>query len=259
MRRRNSFFTRLFQMTATGIALGFSMFPVGAATMGSASLQDFRITVEDLNLNDGIQAGYSFSSFGASVNSSAQAEPTPQTVVDFANKWSPIFAQASSGSTVARAEVGNDFLSVSGSGYYAAHADWRAQFSILPNTRLVFSADAHLSASIDSLVCDPLCQSAEARIQITDRSDRSAPVHDDVFSHFALAQGPSGDLSETHTESIFFSVENTEAFSGFADIDIHMETSANSLQPIPEPSTYALMLAGIGLCAAVVRRRKTEC
>lgn len=76
----------------------------------------------------------------------------------------------------------------------------------------------------------------------------------------ALVAGCSGitfiDYSATHDIT---SASNVIRYiGGFYGIDdVAPLVGAGSALPVPEPSTYALMLAGIGVVACVTRRRKT--
>lgn len=237
---------------SVGVALGLSISAVGAAPTSSTLFKNFTITVEDLDLSDGLEAGYTTSFLSQSGFASAHALPNWEADKQFYDNWSPMLAHAFSGENKAEVAGGENFLSTSGSGEYVAIGAREAGILVSPHTRLVFTADAEVSASIDSLACDELCQSAGARITI---------LHSTYTSHhtdFALAtevRGPSGDLSRTLSAPVSFSIENTESVSAGINFRIHVESSASSTAPIPEPSTYALMLAGLGLCAAVARRR----
>jgi hypothetical protein len=237
-----------FRTMAAAIGLCASVTPLHAAMLSSASLQNFSIAVEDLTPNDGIQAGYTFAGMsqqGHVLSWSSYSAPGEGDST-FASGWHDVALQSSSGASTAASSAGNGFIATSGSGLYTAFMNRSAGISMLPNTRLLISADVQLSASIDSLACEPLCQRASAQLLI------SAPGVFTRLEHVAV--NPFGETSRTVSIPVSFTFENSSLSLVERSISMSVE-SGGALVPIPEPSTYALMLAGLGVVAWTRRRR----
>lgn len=85
---------------------------------------------------------------------------------------------------------------------------------------------------------------------------------------YSFKFGPSAANRLTDGESVSWVANNMGTFSSFADgqlalhvqgIDLPGFSGTNSawyISPVPEPETYAMLLAGLGLLGFVVRRRK---
>jgi hypothetical protein len=80
-----------------------------------------------------------------------------------------------------------------------------------------------------------------------------------------IASVPSSDDTVNTGNNIFFGHSDTNATSSADPNDIHLlftlidVSVMSAAAPIPEPSTYALMLAGLGIVGFVAnRRRKRE-
>jgi hypothetical protein len=236
-------------------AVALSVASIGAAAAtSSASLQNFTITVEDLNLNDGIEAGYTFLLSDQVLDARAlvtvDAEPVVQQ--DFKQPWGPSSVQLDAGGTLVRASAGEGSIFASGQGPAAFHhaiASRRGLLEVAPNTRLVFTGDASAAASIDSPQCTPpLCEISFARLVVW----AGISSFTEMFSLNALAhpQNPPDSL----TGSFNFAHENNFDHTREYNVHLYAETFA-TLGPVPEPQTYALMLAGLALCGWMSRRR----
>ena len=81
--------------------------------------------------------------------------------------------------------------------------------------------------------------------------------------------GTVASLTPTWTTTAFSAAHigagtHTLTFSGTADYPTYGDTSAfldnvrMTVTPVPEPETYALMLAGLGVLGAIARRRKCQ-
>ncbi len=73
--------------------------------------------------------------------------------------------------------------------------------------------------------------------------------------------GPrSGEASFADYKPMVMNLANWDAHNGLANIDASAyvpNTTAFTITPVPEPETYALMLAGLGLVGYMARRRKS--
>lgn len=58
--------------------------------------------------------------------------------------------------------------------------------------------------------------------------------------------------------TIDFYVEGNGVTDGFALRNVDFTASPSTVTPVPEPETYAMMLAGLGLLGVVARRRKQQ-
>jgi hypothetical protein len=233
--------------------LGASMGGAMAKT-SSASLQDITITVEDMNPNDGIAPGFTFSGF-QSVFASAVAADTPQPVSDFwsETEWVPRSVDVQDGSTFAQASVGEGFMSTSGQGpgFYTGRVIKSANFELTPFTRLVFTGVMTLSTSINDLPC-----SAPGACEISD-ANFGAWVGPSAFPILVVeAFANKFDPSESRTEQLHITFENT--FGHTRDFTVQMHAVVGGgVGPVPEPQTYALMLLGLGALGIVSRRRRS--
>ena len=67
-------------------------------------------------------------------------------------------------------------------------------------------------------------------------------VADDLTGQFAVFSG-------------YANTDSTLGFGATASLETFARTISGVAPPVPEPATFALMLAGLGLCGAVARRR----
>jgi hypothetical protein len=230
--------------------------PVGVmAASASASLHNFTIVVEDLDLDDGIEAGFSFSQTGQTEQSTfasarAIADGEVRSRQEFFTTFEAATLEIGLGDTTASAVAGNDFMTASGEGLdaqFRSGVSRRTSLEVAANTRLVFSGDASLTTDISSPSCAPHCEIAAA--QVTIWSDATAGT---TFSLTGLAH--RFDPVDALTGHVSFSHSNT--FGQTRSFGLQMLVEAQgAVGPIPEPQTYALMLAGLALCAGVARRR----
>jgi len=123
---------------------GLGMPSLYAAGSGSLSLQNIAITVVDLAPTDGIDAGYSFGT-GLQTAIAIALPPFGEPVEDSDSSFvlHEVAVQSSAGGSVAAAAAGADFpsfASASGSGTHTSHMSRNFGITVLPNTRLIFTA-----------------------------------------------------------------------------------------------------------------------
>ena len=77
-----------------------------------------------------------------------------------------------------------------------------------------------------------------------------------VFLEMTLANGPSGPAVPCGVDN----GTGAQLFCNWGTAQIYVDdvslTLANPVTPVPEPGTYAMMLAGMGVVASIVRRRR---
>jgi len=219
-----------------------------AATV-SASLQNFTITVEDLDLNDGVDAGFTFTqteqvTFASLLMSDGQSRARS----DFRVDWDPSTIELNEAGITTSASAGEGFMTASGSGLqHNAQVYRKTQLLVAPHTRLTFTGDVTVSTRIDSSRCDAGCESGVASFWVV-----SDAVAGETFALRGLTHNfdppdlLSGELNFSHANEF----DHARLFS----LQMVARTDGG-IGPIPEPQTYALMLAGLALCAWVARNR----
>jgi hypothetical protein len=239
-------------VTRAAIAAAMALVCAGAmAATGSASLQNFTITAEDLDPNDGVDPGFIFvraeQSTAVSLRTSGGQQHADQ---EFLLSWADSAVHLNVDGTTTSASAGPGLMSASTSGLEANARTFRmAVLQVTSHTRLHFTGDAAVSTRIDSSHCGPgaACELSFASFIIW---SQAAPGET-----FALRGGAHNfDAPDTLTGSVDFSYENQ--FDHLREFTLQMDATVfSSVGPVPEPQSYALMLAGLALCAWVARRR----
>jgi hypothetical protein len=75
------------------------------------------------------------------------------------------------------------------------------------------------------------------------------------FNYHAFITGPNG-VGMTDLNSLVSLPEGATLYEA-TGINNHGQVAANGVSPIPEPETYAMLLAGLGLLGFMARRPKT--
>ena len=139
--------------------------------------------------------------------------------------------------------------------YYSSSASvCDGTFTLAPGTKITFYADVYAFASSDTGV-------------YTDQSVAYATGwlggfdgHHDVVAEVqanAIHHGDYGLKTEEKTQSLelSFSNYNAEPFTSYVYAGAQSSGTAVDMAPVPEPSTYAMFFAGLGLIAFAKRRR----
>lgn len=235
----------------------------------AASLAGLQVQLIDLDPLDGIAPAVTWlggNSYGAAYALSARDQydnkstslPSPFQAVAGSGSSSPstaVFVALGSGDltgTSFEAKSGYGLSSAQGYSSNYALAASRAQFSLTPHTRLVFSAWAttDVSSSLTGEIDNQVSLAAFIRLQ-------GAGVPSGYQETFSLILPPrtAGVFSRHKEERLSLVYVNTT--SGDLNGELWARASVQqTLQPIPEPTGAGLLLAGIGLVAALARRRR---
>jgi hypothetical protein len=228
------------------------------AVESTATITNFAIEVIDLDLQDGVQAGYSMMGLLTTAKAYALGEfgTAGKTQTDARSDWtSEVHAGVLDGlaGSVAHGAPGHLFAfgrtTAQESGYSSEVRRFADGITILPNTRLVFTADVH--ATVSHYPCVP---------------PECGVLYAATFFHL-YQRGPGGTIDS----AAYYSVQ-THLPDGGPDLHRHMDLSfstgadpwlgeigmlvtTESSVPIPEPSTGLLLLAGAGVVLWRLRRR----
>jgi hypothetical protein len=257
-------------VVALGCALGA---PGSQAATANASLSNFQIIATDLDLNDGIEAGFSFPDSNSTILQVLSGIPGLPSLFDeaqnFRDSSAPLQLRREAGGTVADARAGANFVSASaaapdGSGLSVQTVAGReapASFpfgapglSIQPNTRVTFTADVSLSYELQpdcGSSCTGLASVTGVFFQLLGLRPGGV-VDAELYAPFELLPSVSSPLSDSKTEQMSVSFSTASApFSGAIQLGARAFVTT-----IPEPETYALMLLGLGMLGAVCRKRR---
>jgi hypothetical protein len=254
-----------------------------AVATGTAEIGNLRITLYDLNPNDGIAPGFSFlpgaiSIVAAGVDDYANA----QFLFDRADgvaSFDPVAVQSTSPLGDARASVTGDG---SAEGVVAT-AQARAQgfggnvdtwvqaealpvlggFSLTPWTAVRFEADTVVTATT-TVGCDDRCwwyevmyASASLGVEVDGPVREQHIAYRDAQARYApLGNGVFGGETVDNSGLLGLTFANASALETQANFYMSAFVSGASPFPVPEPGTWALMLAGLGTFGLIASRRQ---
>ena len=255
--------------------------PSFAAASGSARLANFSFSVVDLTPDDGAAAGYRFIDLaapGGSTSVSARAwvtgaEPVTQSRND-PDGFAALAADAevpggtmhaSSSADELRAEGAATLANRSFSGTVDTHS-FRdvagipaGEIVLAPYSRLVLQVQMELAVAVDGHCMLDRCESAyaSAGVSLQGVPGEVGPGMSE-FDSLVLdwADPTRRHLSDSRSLTFVLSLDNRSAQELYASYAASVELSGLSLAPVPEPSTWALMLGGLGAVGAAARRRR---
>ncbi|MCV2366722.1 PEP-CTERM sorting domain-containing protein [Roseateles oligotrophus] len=223
------------------------------------SLGNLKYYVIDTDLNDGISASATFLGLASHM---VEAESTEGVTSGGASL--PSIAYMDSGNGIVQASLtGGTALdsfalnaaAASTFSYGTARSTIYLNFSLSKNAIFVLSGDASVSAAttIGQTARGPERSDAIAQMEFTQTGSNTRLGSTGVLS--AGLHGKAGQVSNSGT--ILASFQNTSGaeflLTGYA------KSWAQSFvppTPVPEPSTYATLLAGLGLLVLLQRRRR---
>jgi hypothetical protein len=253
-------------------AAAFTPAAFGQSANSTVTLTNFHYTLTDLTPDDGLapSATFTFKNTlfvrGSDVSTNRQALSNN----DVATRNVAMSAPAYNVSASTTAGTGLQHLNgasalVSGSAtltgtqysnYLSTAMIYDGSFTLAPGTKITFYADVHAFASSDNGTTSEF-NYAQASGWFNGYDDRNV-VYDSVQA-YARHMDDFGLKTEDKTKTLEISFTNYDstALHGLLRVGAEVNGIAtNTIPAIPEPSTYAMFLAGLGLIGFAKRRRK---
>lgn len=245
-----------------------------AQSTASVSLSNFRYILADLDPNDGIDPSLSFapatavtSSGAATVEETFSGDVAHNTATGL-EAFGPLSVSAASARGSSSGEIGGtlDLLSMqAASTLTAANGQGNAAYTTLdtgyrgftlsPMTSVTFLGDAVLNAAFTAAGADLISGSSVASAWMYLGADlNGAADHFDTGLRLSNADGQpslSGPLTFTLANALGTSTSNELRLTALSDVRASYATAA----PVPEPSTWGMLLAGAAVLAGMTRRR----
>jgi len=284
---------RLVMHTLAAACLAVAVGPVFANATSSATIGNLVITLTDLDTADGISPWMTFTlpSFGlaesGSVGFGAENSESQLTIrfgtsegglynasahTDWSSSSANLLSSKGIGGFTTLSAQGAAYSGLESSGNYMAHASAAkypySEFTLSANTKLTFSvtADVKAQTTIGYNLDADMGESASALAVLNVFGVANGGYQSDVQQHMAAATFDVRDDNTTMGVSDAWSGVLAANFvndgagvaTGGLEVYTYVEgISANwdGVTPVPEPSTYAMMLGGLGLIGAAARRR----
>ncbi|RQP22517.1 PEP-CTERM sorting domain-containing protein [Piscinibacter terrae] len=251
-----------------------------ATSNASAQLGTLHFSVTDLDLTDGVTADYSLlqSVDGPAGNGRSVARFGAADVITVENRvegpetfgaYVPVSALSAAaqarvtlvpgGATAEASAIKDNAFAESGalsSTGYLSSAPYAFTLELTANTALTITMDAATLASAGTVcgILGDFCGSAASFVSLSGRM-RVAGEGTTESVLRSDAGFLSGSAFDAKTGLLTITLFNHQAFtnSGWLDTSVYSTASV-----VPEPETYALMLAGLALIAGLRRRRSVR-
>ncbi|UCV21921.1 PEP-CTERM sorting domain-containing protein [Ferribacterium limneticum] len=273
------------------IAIGFAT-PAMAAVSASATISDFTITLYDLNPLDGIVPTITWanvSGIDPNMATYTNANVSGQYGTSYTNNYMPVgevnSSMASIFNAAASATITTNSLSASGSAtatsaggngksFTASAQNYNGggSFQLSANTAVVFQANASTQASstvgYDSSTGNGESASANAVMTVNGvgASGNGSQNSYDTTSSFVgnyywwYPNSPSTQSTSVTLAGAFVNM-SAGLLTGTIQLGANASGSTNvvasAIAAVPEPESYAMFLAGLGLIGAMARRRQS--
>ncbi len=243
-------------VSAALLTLAMGVMAVSAQAAGvnqaSASISDFSYQLIDLNPTDGIAASLTFTSFSSTSKSdhwyhgggemdtlsglgSTRAEgiggESSTTVTQFG-----VASESRSAAVPLEFEYNMSYSST----------NYVRQFTLSADTLVIFSGTAHHFTSY----VPELYSSSGATTMLIGREIGGRWPHNPGFSSNLITQeaGPENMVLLGSMQSFGRTM--------FGEVEMSASTVTRRITPVPEPETYAMLLAGLGLVAGALHRKR---
>ena len=261
---------RLSTLVAAFAALAVA--PVHAASFATASLSDLKITLFDLKPSDGITPGITFDL--RANNASVFAEDSANTRFSEAFGTGPFdLSVATPRSSASAAVAGRGPANVTsltasgsalgplapgGSSSFSARAASphlssfaSSEFTLTANTRVKFSGLANLEA-ITTIGGDESAFASALLDAFGPGPDGRGSQFSNAFLDAEISGGAAGVSLSSGLLTVRFDNQTGGDLAGRLSRDAFVIGSSSV---VPEPETYAMMVAGLGLLGFMLRRR----
>jgi hypothetical protein len=255
-----------------------------AASSAQATLTGLSIRLVDLNPDDGITPWISFnalvrSQVTASVNEPLASQSSSQSVF---GALQPVSTEAATELTQASASLGQGGnllaqgqasglpLALLGLGQVEYQASARGivfndGFTLSPFTQMVLIAQASVTATTTigqtSQPTDWEYATALASLAISGTGsdgNGSQQANDNLLAHAYWGWGPNGPVGDSESASktmeLTFLNLTSGVLQGYMRADVSV--SGNAISAVPEPGGAVMLLAGLGVCGWMLRRRQ---
>ena len=258
---------RFIAMSAAAAAVLGSQ-PAWAVATASATITGFSYSLIDLNLTDGIAPAIIFSAQNSqiSVNSGGLADSR------FMAGWfNPLQAAMSSGvgmatgsvnATGARASASSTGTLTPGVAAYSNTNSYpvTASFTITPNTGIIFTTSfaGTASTTVGRVGNDSEYASAQGNLSINLNEANGGQYYSgnkNAYANYIFSAGSYAGQTNSFAGAVQLSYANFTSIPVTGFIYASASAYTQSSLPVPEPETWALMLAGLGTLVFVARRR----
>lgn len=232
----------------------------GAALNSSASLTAISYTLVDLEPNDGVDASIIFTDYRSYSSSSAasvagQGLDWNQTVQD--NSSNPLLGSSMGArAALTSGSINGSSLAATGAlhgpGEYYTNAWQSIMFTLSAHTHLVITG--HVAASAEGNLVYPDQVSSSAWLQVID-SQHASPFGRISFKNWGAYSYSNPGINTDEDFTLEFANVGSTVIDGTMDVAVG---AYGTLAPVPEPATYGMLLAGLGLMGVALRRQKGD-
>lgn len=237
-------FTRLSGCLLAAAALLSTPLASAASADGYAGISEFSWTLVDLNPGDGIAPSIKFDVAGGAAWS--QRLTVFPWLIDARDTFGATQVSAAEGNAAsALSETGNmaSAHAPAENGIFMAYAMHVASFELTPYTRIEFSATAKVDTT------NPGTQTGG--YALLEGGLVNAESAEPVSNFKLLLDSKDGSATQAWNPALSSGAETTIGY-------FRRDTMAYvNLVPVPEPSTYAMLLAGLGLIGWRARRSRS--